>query len=102
MATKKQKRAAGIAKREVFEAEQRERGMHFLKLSQEEHRANKEKAETVRKERAIAKSKRLAAEHQRKKEGVATYKPAEKDVIKVLRPKVERPEKGVFNREKAV
>ena len=59
MATKKQKREAGIAKREAFEAEQRERGLHFLKLSQEETRAQREKADKARKDRAIAKSKQL-------------------------------------------
>lgn len=60
MATKKQKRARGIAKREAFENEQRERGLHFLKLAQDERRAKKAEA----KERAIAKSKRLARAHE--------------------------------------
>lgn len=63
MATKKQKRERGIAKRQAFEAEERERGLHFLKLAQEERRREREKAEEVRKDRAIAKSKRLAKAH---------------------------------------
>lgn len=64
MATKKQKRAAGIAKREKEEAENRERGLHFLSLAQSERAAERSKAEASRKERAVAKSKRLARAHE--------------------------------------
>jgi len=64
MATKKQKREAGIAKREKEEAERRERGLHFLKLAQAERAEERRKAEEARKARAIAKSKRLARAHE--------------------------------------
>jgi hypothetical protein len=68
VATKKQKRLAGIAKREQEEAERRERGMHFLKMAQAERAEERAKAEAARKERAIAKSKRLARAHEAAKE----------------------------------
>lgn len=67
MATKKQKRLAGIAKREAEEAERRERGLHFLKLAQDERREKKAEAEKARKDRAIAKSQKLAQQHRAKK-----------------------------------
>lgn len=76
MATKKQKRARGIAKREAFEAELRASGQHFLKLAQDQRRVDREKEDKLRKDRAIAKSKRLAAQHKHVKEGVKEWKAA--------------------------
>jgi hypothetical protein len=64
VATKKQKRTAGIAKREAEEAERRESGLRFLRLSQAERAEQRGKAEEDRKNRAIAKSKRLARAHE--------------------------------------
>ena len=86
MATKKQKRERGIAKRQAFEAETRENGLAFLRLAQAGRAAERAKAEEARKQRAITKSKRLAKTHQREKQGVASYKPlpeaARKSIIK--------------------
>ncbi len=86
MATKKQKREAGIAKREAEEKERRERGLHFLSLAQQERIAQKKKADEAALARKKKVSKRLAKQH---KQGVQTYKPAEKNVIDILRPKKE-------------
>lgn len=82
MATKKQKRAAGIAKREAFEEEERQRNQHFLQISRDQRRAERERAEQARKDRAIAKSKKLAKQHRREKAGVRTFKPAPKNLPK--------------------
>lgn len=64
MATKKQKREAGIARREKEEKENRERGMHFLSLAQAGRAESRRKAEEARKDRVVAKSKRLARAHE--------------------------------------
>lgn len=63
MATKKQKRERGIAKREAEETERKARELHFLKLAQTERAERKKKADEERKQRAIEKSKRLAKSH---------------------------------------
>jgi hypothetical protein len=80
MATKKQKRAAGIAKREAEEQERRQRGLEFLRLDQERRTADRKKAEDARIERAKAKSKKLAQKHRNQKkhekQGVQEHKPA--------------------------
>lgn len=68
MATKKAKRARGIAKREAEETERRESGLRFLRLSQAERSQQRAKAEEDRKKRAIVKSKRLARAHEAAKE----------------------------------
>lgn len=68
MATKKQKRARGIAKREAEETERRDSGLRFLKLAQAERSQQRAKAEEDRKKRAIVKSKRLARAHEAAKE----------------------------------
>ena len=44
MATKKQKRAAALAKREVFLQEEKERGLAALQQSQQQHADNIKKA----------------------------------------------------------
>lgn len=78
MATKKQKRERMQARWEAEEAERRERGQHYLRLSQEQRRREHADAEAARKERAIAKSKRLAKEHQEEKERLARAEEAAK------------------------
>lgn len=80
MATKKQKRLAGIAKREKFEAEQRERGQHFLRLAQAERAAERAKAEEARKERAKKRSQQLAAAH-RAKQAAEQSKPGQHKTV---------------------
>ena len=91
MATKKQKRERGIAKRMQEEAERREREQHFLKLAQAQRAEQKRKADEARLARAKAKSKRLAKTHRAQKKaeqnGVKVWKPVERDVVSVLRPK---------------
>lgn len=64
MTTKKQKREAGIARREQEEKESRERGLHFLALAQAERAEERRKADKARRDRAIATSKRLARAHE--------------------------------------
>lgn len=72
MATKKQKRLNGIAKRERKEAERREAGLKQLRLAQAGRAAERAKAEEARKERAIQKSQKLAAQHRAKKAAEAS------------------------------
>ncbi len=90
MATKKQKRERGIARREAFEAEQRERNQHFLKLSQDQRTAERKAAEEARIARAKAKSKKLAKQHRQQKEreaqGITEYRPAP---INIPRPQTD-------------
>lgn len=87
MATKKQKRERGIAKREAEEAELRASGLHFLKLAQAGRAAEREKADQARKDRAIVKSKRLAKVHAREKEGVQSHRPLPKTARKSINKK---------------
>ena len=83
MATKKQKRERGIAKRMQEEAERREREQHFLKLAQAQRAEQKRKADEARLARAKAKSKRLAKTHQAEKK---VWKPVDPKAVSVLRP----------------
>lgn len=72
MATKKQKRLAGIAKREKEETERRENGLKQLRLAQAGRAAERAKADETRKERAVQKSQKLAAAHRAKKAAEAS------------------------------
>lgn len=86
MATKKQKRLAGIAKREAEEAERREAGLKQLALAQAGRAAERAKAEEARKERAIQKSQKLAAAYRAKKAAEAS-KPGQHKAIPVSQNK---------------
>jgi len=67
VATKKQKRARGLAKRAAFEKEERERGLHFLKLEQQRRAEEHRRAEEAKHDIKVKKAKRLAKEHEASK-----------------------------------
>lgn len=78
MSSRSEKNKKMRAKREKWEAETKERGQSFLAKEQARRNSEREKAEQARKDRAIAKSKRLAKEHKRQKQGVQKHRPMQK------------------------
>lgn len=92
MATKKQKREAGIARREAEEKERRDRGQHFLKLAQAQRAEERRKNDEARKERAIAKSQRLARAHEAAK---ASKPGANVTADQIKKPRGKKPHNNV-------
>lgn len=66
MTSRKIKHARALAKREEFLKTVKEGNQDWLKKAQQERIEQRKKAEEQRKERAIAKSKRLAKAHKAK------------------------------------
>jgi hypothetical protein len=66
MATRKVKHAEALARRELFFQTVHQGNQDWLKTAQTQRLEEQKKAEEQRKERAIAKSKRLAAAHKAK------------------------------------
>lgn len=77
MSSRRAKNIKMREKRERWEAEIKERGQDFLKKEQARRNADREKAEQARKDKAIAKSKRLAKQH---RQGITEHKPAPKNL----------------------
>lgn len=98
MATKKQKRLAGIAKRETEEAERRESGLRFLRLSQAERSQQRAKAEEDRKKRAVAKSKRLARAHEASKISKPGNHQTVEEQVKVEKPATKNKRKKQYHK----
>lgn len=96
MATKKQKRERMEAKWAQEDAERRERDQMILRQTQELRRQERARAEKDRKDRAIAKSKRLAKAHEDEKDRQARAEEA----AKASKPGLHRNADGLLSSKK--